>query len=469
MRNIPIRFRLALWYAALLSVALIAFSAVVYVIMARTLQGNLDANLAQRIGQVNSTVRVEDGTIVPSDRDELADEASAPAVLFDRQGRRVSGVMPPAIGAWLREDSTSLLARGGLETVAGYRLQTRPIERHGRIIGYTLVWESLGPVDDARHALLLILLGACPLIVIAATTGGVLLARRALRPVAQIADVASSISVTDLHRRVPAGKARDELNSLATTFNAMIARLEDAVARERRFAADASHELRSPLAVIRAEATLALDRPRRQPEYRRALEEIDAQAETMEELVTLLLAMARTESLGPGEHVTVPLEDVVAAAVERVQVAMPSPDVRIDIGVGSDLVVTGTPGLLAQAIRNVVHNAVKASPPDGTVWVRGILRDNEAVVTVKDEGPGITAEHLDHIFEPFYQASSARTPGDSHGLGLALCERIVRAHGGSVTVASTPGHGATFTIVLPAAQAVEGAMDGMDVARSPAS
>jgi signal transduction histidine kinase len=231
----------------------------------------------------------------------------------------------------------------------------------------------------------------------------------------------------------------------------MIDRLQSAVERERRFTADASHELRAPLAVIRAEATLALDRPRSPDEYQRALALIDDQAEATQELITELLSLARADSGPDGERQTVPFDRVVAAAVEQCRLLQEQGGVRIDARLAEDLLVKASMPLLTRAIRNIVDNAIRVSRPGDAIGIRTWREGERVVMTVEDGGPGIPPEHQEHVFDPFYQVSMARTPGESHGLGLAICKRIVEAHGGHVHVSSMPGAGACFRIDLPAA------------------
>jgi two-component system OmpR family sensor kinase len=201
--------------------------------------------------------------------------------------------------------------------------------------------------------------------------------------------------------------------------------------------------------VIRAEATLALDRPRTEEEYRAALAAIDDQAATMEDLVAALLILARAETSSPADMGEIVLADLVSSAVAEVRAAKPKPEVQIDLHVPDDLAVEGSPPLLTRAIRNVVDNAVTVSKPGDTIHVDAVREDGHIALDVQDEGPGIEPDQQDEIFEPFYQVVPARTPGESHGLGLAICRRIVVAHGGTVTVQSAPGQGARFRIVLP--------------------
>lgn len=443
--NLPIRVRLTLWYGALLAAALLLFAGTVYAVMANTLLANLDTALAGRLDHVSAEVRVANNVpILPRDEEQV-DQPVIPVALIAPSGKITRGSLPRQ----LRSTRPAPFAPGRhFETVGNLRVATAPIVRRGHIIGTAVVWESQRAVNEARESLLLVMLVTGPVLLLIAILGGLALASRALRPLAALTHTASAISATDLSRRVPVRPVNDELSDLAVTFNAMIDRLEAAVSRERRFTADASHELRSPLSVIRAEATLALERPRSPDEYRQALRAVDEQAAGMEDLIAALLALARAES-APESMTTSVVAHLVAEAVAEVSAGRQT--AVIESVVPEDLAVRGNVTLLIRALRNLIDNAVRFSPAGGTVRIRAWAEAATVVIQISDEGPGIAPEHQERIFEPFYQVQAARTPGASHGLGLSICARIVEAHGGQVTLLPHQDSGAVFRVELPAA------------------
>lgn len=447
--KLPIRLRLTLWYSALLAGAMLLFSLTVYLVMANALVGNLDTTLKDRIRQVTLETRYQNGHLTLPSHEEQTDIPAIPTVLLSPSGHVQQGRLPPGLAPWLRRHRSDLRSGLNLYRVSDVRAATSSVVYQGRLAGYVLDWQSTRSIDAAQHSLLLVILGIGPCLLLIAAFGGFVLARRALAPVAQITHTASAISATDLSRHVQVGPARDELSELATTFNAMIDRLAAAVERERRFTADASHELRSPLAVIRAEATLALDRPRSAAEYRSALSAVDDQAAAMEELIAALLMLARLETLRELPREVLPVIELVNEAVEQARRSIDQPVVSLDCRIPEDLEIEGSRPLLSRAVRNIVENAIKASPPGGTIRIHAAREGNRVVLAIQDEGPGIDLDRQQRIFEPFYQVAPARTPGHSHGLGLAICRRIIAAHGGVVTVESTPGRGACFRIILP--------------------
>jgi signal transduction histidine kinase len=449
--TLPFRLKLTIWYSTLLAGAVILFSTAVYLLMAHALLDNLNASLRVRADQVGRSADVRNGQLGLSHRDEQSEGQFIPAALLGSTGRITSGPAPASLNSWLASHGDWLRPGFHATGVADFQVASRSIDRHGRVVGYVLVWQPREAADNARHSLLLVILTMGPVLLVVAGLGGWALAGRALAPVVRVTETASAISGSDLSRRVEVGPTQDELSRLAATFNAMIDRLQAAVERERRFTADASHELRAPLAVIRAEATLALDRPRSPDEYQRALALIDDQAEAEQELITELLSLARADSASAGERQIVPFNRAVAAAVDQCRLLREQAGVSIDVRMAEDLPVKASLPLLTRAIRNIIDNAIRVSRPGDTIRVQAWREGERVIMTVEDSGPGIPPEHQVHIFDPFYQVSAARTPGESHGLGLAICKRIVDAYGGNVEVNSIPGSGARFRIDLPAA------------------
>jgi heavy metal sensor kinase len=280
--------------------------------------------------------------------------------------------------------------------------------------------------------------------------GGWWVASRAIRPVDDISAAASRISAGSLSERINVADTDSELGRLAGVLNSTFARLEASFAQQKQFTADASHELRTPIAVLISEAQTALARERTAAEYRETVEGCLDTAQQMRRLTHSLLELARYDA---GQE---PLErsrfDLAERARSCIELVDPLARER-GIQIHSDLLPAETLGdvdRLGQVIINLLTNAIHYNRPNGEIQVRTRLENNAAILTVADTGPGINPEDLPHIFERFYRAdkSRARAEGRS-GLGLAIGKAIVTAHGGSLEVSSQPGAGSTFTVKLP--------------------
>jgi two-component system, OmpR family, sensor kinase len=276
-----------------------------------------------------------------------------------------------------------------------------------------------------------------------------LLARRALRPVATLTTSARRIARSrSLAERVPVGD-RDELGQLATTFNGMLVSLEEAHQAQQRFVADASHELRAPLTAIQANLQLLQRQPEMPPaEQREALDEASREAHRLAKLVADLLALARADAGMSLRRRTVELDRVLLDSVSEARHL--SRGQRIEIGGLEPALVEGDPDYLRQLLLILLDNALKYTPPEGTVTL-GLWRRGPAVeLTVQDTGVGIPAADLPHVFERFYRADPARArdPGGM-GLGLSIARWIAQQHGGDIMLASQQGVGTIVTIRLP--------------------
>jgi len=282
-----------------------------------------------------------------------------------------------------------------------------------------------------------------PALFLVSVLAGWLLARRLLRPVEMITATAEEISATDLSRRIGLDGPEDELKRLADAFDSMLGRIDGAFAAQRQFVADASHELRNPIAIIQTNLDVAEDElgPRASV-VRRA-------AARMAQLVDDLLALARSE--GDGRRQRVALVEIAAEVAEELAALAAARDVRIEVD-GSGAEVMGEADALRRAVANLVDNAIRVSPPGTCVSIRAGAGPDGVRLEVVDEGPGIAADEQARVFERFWRAdeSRSRASGGS-GLGLAIVRRIVELHDGTVSVESAPGCGARFTIRLPAA------------------
>lgn len=342
------------------------------------------------------------------------------------------------------------------EAKPGRILQTRGLNREmiefvpsGRCL---LVGTSLAPTLDQLHklAVTLALLGVA--IVAVGFAVGWWLATRALRPIAEISTAAQEIAAGDLAKRINASETESELGQLATVLNSTFARLEAAFAQQKQFTADAAHELRTPVSVILTQIQSTLNKDRTGSEYRETLEACQRAAQRMRRLIESLLELARLDA---GQDVLKRMPfDLAKTVGDCVELVRPLAEQR-KIKLTTELAAAPTLGdteRVAQVVTNLLGNAVQHTPEGSAVRITTQLDGGATLLTVADNGPGIAAEHLPHIFDRFYRGDAARTTAlGSTGLGLAISKAIVEAQGGSIEVESAPGRGATFRVRLPAA------------------
>jgi len=283
---------------------------------------------------------------------------------------------------------------------------------------------------------------------------GWVIAGRVLRPIGRITSVARDIQATDLSRRIELAGPDDELKQLADTFDAMLARLDAAFAAQRQFVADASHELRNPLAIIRTNVEVALADPVADPQdLRHAITVVKRAGDRMSRLVDDLLALARRQE-PTLEHERVDLGAAVAEASDDFLVPAEARGIVLDRAIAPEVVVIGDRDALKRAVANLLENAVRLAPASTRIKLATGSEGGRAWIAVADEGPGIGAEDQQHVFDRFWRADKARSRADGGtGLGLAIVRQIAESHGGHVRLHSKVGVGSTFVIWLPIAPA----------------
>ncbi len=337
------------------------------------------------------------------------------------------------------------------------RVLSVPYLWDGRPIAVVQVGRELTELDRLHSILLTTMLTVIPLVLLVSGVGGLFLTDRALLPVRAMTRAAAEISERDLSRRLQV-TGRDELATLAATFNGMLARLEAAFAGQqrvnaqlRRFTADVSHELRTPLTRIRSVAGLALSKPREREAYREALQVANRAADAMSRLVQDLLLLSRSDAGQlPLRLLPTDLRTVVLDALDAVD---PRDRHLRTVAAGeAPLVVLGDADYLIRLLSNLVENAVRYTPPGGSITIETGGSAGLVFVSVSDTGPGVPAHHLPHLCDRFYRVDEARDrERGGTGLGLSICKSIAEAHGGLLRISSDPGRGTTATAQFPAA------------------
>ena len=430
------RAQLTALYLAFFSLLFVLFSIFLYSELSRSLIARLD--------------------------DTLASEADTAAVLFPDELQEMKGDSAAAA----REVIGELKVHGDFVTIGeGTHVmaaspQAAPGPRGRSAIrtiqagGHTFqiaVFASLDAIDAELAVVRRAILIALPLILALAGLGGYALATRSLRPLGGMAEQARRITGSNLETRIEIHSPAEELAVLVTSFNELLSRLDQSFDTMRRFVADASHELRTPISVIRGEADVALSLERSPAEYRESLAVVLDEARRLSRLVDDLLNLARADA----GHVTLQthdfyLNELLAECCRNVQGLAHTRGLGLECLPGNDLQFTGDEQLLRRLVINLLDNAIRYTPSGGKVTASLEATASSVQLRVSDTGIGIAPTDAARIFERFYRAGEARSRQDGgFGLGLAIVRWIAESHRGSVTCTSELGRGSTFTVTLP--------------------
>jgi len=482
-----IRFRLVVWFVLILGVVLVIFGGFVYWRQAQDIRsialGRLNITLEHMLSPSNEreggieppqTVSPTTSNTISGSNTNLL-EGDVVAI------QAVNGTILQSTGALTAEQiqqlDLPLAGWKGIQQISvpkipliendRYLFINEAILQNGQVSGYLLVGVPLDANNQLGRLLVSLVIGNVLTLAIA-LSGGIWLADRAMRPVHTITQAARQISETDLHKRLHL-PGKDELSELANTFDDMLNRLQAAFERQRQFTADASHELRTPLTIIDLETNRTLSTRRSVDEYERVLSTIQSENKFMIRLVNNLLALARMDA-GQVKIKTdmLDLSDLTLEVIERMEPLAATQRVALIAGDLPEILIRGDRPTLIQMITNLVENAIKYSatvtnPQVGvSVGRREETGRQLAWVRVSDNGIGIAAEHLAHIFDRFYQVDVARNrvngietdasgqDSSGTGLGLAIAQWIAQAHHGEIRVESIAGQGSTFEVILPA-------------------
>ena len=460
-----IRARLTLWYTSLLTVTVLILGGTAYGLLGYSLARDMDRALqgvaltlaAQPYRGSSPPIPAEVEAIFrrffglsPWDRYV---ERRQP--WSDRDPQESS---PRAGGLPLSPNARHRAAEGlqTFETLEGLgpypvRVLTQPVREAGRVTSLIQVGMSLESVAVTRGRFLLVMATVLPLALLCAGGGGWLLARRALRPVDRMTEAARRISAEHLHERLESTGSDDELDRLATTLNDMLGRLDAAFRQVRQFSADASHELQTPLTILKGELEVALRAPRSPDEYQRVLASALEENERIARLVEGLLLLSRADAgVLRMDRQPVDLAALVAEVGDYAQVLAEAQGVALEFKSVAPITIQGDREHLRRLLLNLVDNGIKYTPAGGRVTLT-LQRDGGWVaLRVADTGIGMGPEELERIFERFYRAPEAVEQGkEGSGLGLCIARSIAEAHDGRIHVESSPGQGSAFTVFLP--------------------
>lgn len=486
---LSIRIQLAAWYAAIFTILMAVFGTVYYLHLQSTLFSNMDTTLLLRTQQISSAIVQRNGNLAINDNNgtlaglvdidksgqngshadsddknpDVDVDFDALIRVLDSHGKvkysttAFSTLIVPAQSiqeALHGSDCTLTVAATGGEEV---RLRIQPLIRNHTTVGVLLVGASIASLENTLHRVIIDFLMVAPFILAFGALGSYWLATRAFRPIIRLTGIARKIQSGNLHSRVPVPYTNDEVQHLALTFNEMLDHLEMTFKQQRRFIADASHELRTPVAAIRSMTDVALDQQLTMKEYKSVLHDVNTQAEHLGKLIADLLTLARADE----GHIRLEREplrlDLLAHdVVATLESLATEKGITLSVDANEPLLIIGDEARMIQVIMNLLDNALKYTGRGGAVIVRvQSAQAQQVCLIVEDTGIGIAQEHITHIFERFYRVDSARTrSAGGTGLGLAIVKWIVTMHQGTIAVTSQVGKGTTFSIVLPAYQAL---------------
>lgn len=453
-----LRLRLAFWFALIAFVLLMALLPLLYTLTERRLNANLDRQLEIDWSLIEAHLEPDGAGGVRWRRESPSslDSGGYAESWFDVwEGGRTLMSHRPGHGVEIKDSPTPLLRATRFQDLHfGEDRKARTLERKAQIGDREVIlrlFHDKESIQMIQREILVSLGLGVPAAVLLAAAGGYLMAGRALRPIIRMTEQAKVITSDSLSKRLPNPNPHDEIGQLAGVFNGTLERLEGSFEALRRFTGDASHELRTPLTALRSVGEIALRETGQVETLRDTISSMLEEAQRLNDLVDTLLMLARVES-GHNQLAlnSLSVSEIVAEVCDSLEVL--ASEKRQQIVLTCDPTVTGMADrvLLRQAVMNILHNAIRYSPPGTTVRVNCESGESGISISIGDEGPGIAAEHQAKIFERFYRIDKARARADGGaGLGLALARLSVEQFGGTIEVASEPGEGSCFTIRLP--------------------
>lgn len=465
---LSLRTRLTVWYSALLLLAIVLFTATVLWLHWRLLVRQADESLETLSAAAANVVAGEldeDSTLMQAAREmeSVVGHPDYAVAVLDGSGVpvRTSGAELPLAATEAAPAHNAVTAtmtgtaRGAVtRTVIGrdgrdWRLTERGAEARGQHFTVAIAAPMAAIVEQWRTLLDACALGI-PFVLAIAAAGGWLVGRRGLRPLATMAEQSRDITVRNLDTRLAVPGAGPELEAVAVSFNRVLDRLSGALSTQRRFMADASHELRTPVSIMRTAADVTLSQPtREEPEYRDALSAVAQQSSRLARLVDDMLVLARADAGGyPIRRAELDLDALVDGCVREFAATAAEKAIRLTSHL-VPVIITADEALLRRMLGNLLINALTYTPAGGAVDVAMVPRDGALSIHVSDSGPGVAAADRERVFERFVRLDPARGQGGA-GLGLAIARWIAEAHGGQVEILRSGPSGSVFAATIPA-------------------
>lgn len=452
-----LRQRLTVTYVVALALGLIVFAAFSLTVIEEVLKASVDSRMGASARAFVASLTIKNG-VVNTDFDTrrrlrmiLSPQQNAAIVRSDGAVPMQSGAIPPLVVAVaMRVTGNSQYAS---VRAAGTPLRVLTVPVVDAPNTFVVLWRPVDFISDYRRTGLMVFGATILAIVATAFYVGSLIARRGLEPLRRMARVASEIEGRDLSRRLTTTMQDDELAQFCAAFNRMLDRLQYAFEQQNQFTADASHELRAPLAVIRAEAELALRRMRDVESYRQSMHSIQAEVAHLEDLIDALLMIARADA-GNAEPKYIDVSSLARQAVARMERFAVAAGTRVSSDISQEAFVFGDPEQFERILASLLHNAIKFGRAGGMVELVVATVSGEVTVLIRDDGPGFSDEARAHAFDRFWRGRSGEDHGGS-GLGLTIAKSAIERWGGRIRLSNGPQGGGQISIALPGCEPVD--------------
>ena len=476
-----IRGKITILYVLIFGLTLAACSVILYTTFARKLRADFDDSLITIASSLAESVH-EDGIVPQEIFQDVADDylsfGYGDKLYIEILNKDESiALKSPQLGEATLPLGTETLTKGflGKSIFATIKLQL-PSPSHRHITARLLIYPSVAnttpqyvfaiamPTRKMEYVLFrlrLIIFTLVPFAMVVAALGGWFLSNRAFKPINQVISTTRAITAERLHERLKVGSVDDEIKRLSTTLNEMIERLEHSFLAQKQFTADASHELRTPLTILAGEIEVALQRCRSAEEYQQTLQSNLEEIRRLQKIVNALLLLSQIDS----GKITIDrnpirVDELLISAIQKINQSAKSQRVSIDLQLddsgGDDpreIMVKADSASLQNVFLNLLDNAVRFSRAGNQVSCALKAINGQVEITIKDHGEGISPEHMEHVFDRFYRVnhSLGNTRKSGAGLGLAIAKAVIEAHGGSISLKSSPGQGTTVRVILPIA------------------
>lgn len=445
MKKLSIKTRITLWYTVTMVLIAVVSLAGVMITSRNIVAAEQKNDLKATVEYAADGIYLQDGKIA-FDTDFKAFINNTHISVYSSEGQILLGKIPSGFDTALTLTDSAISKQG----------EWYVYDTLHRLDENTAVWlRGIAPhaqTDSVINTFAKICAVFMPLLVALAAAGGWLLTKKAFKPIAEINETAEQISTgKDLSKRIELEGGNDEIHAIADTFNRMFARLEDAFETEKRFTAEASHELRTPTSVILAQCEYAIANEIDEDEKDKAIQTVFSQAKKMSALISQLLLLARADNSSKALNLdTVNISELAEIVAEQQEYYAQQKSITLQTDIQPDIFIKADETMMMRLLINLIENSIKYGKSGGISTISVKRTEDRTVISVSDNGIGIAKEHLDNIWKRFYRVDKSRNKTDdsSTGLGLPMVKWIAEAHGGTADVQSEIGKGSTFTIII---------------------